>query len=188
MRTPKPPWGPRRRPATLSDAGWLRESPANHFAHLDIRSRSALRKCMLLPAPPSAAAFPISSAAIAPSQRRPDPSVTQPVAAPRRRDPLRDARIFPVIAEEEILAMRRARLAARAAEPVSAPPAPRERWYESPLALGGLLIAAPPIGLSVLWTSDRYSREARAALTLMTGLTMCLGAAALFVLVFFLSR
>jgi hypothetical protein len=50
-------------------------------------------------------------------------------------------------------------------------------WYEDPLALGTLLIVFPPVGLATLWTSKRYSNDARWALTVMTGLTMCLGAA-----------
>ena len=39
------------------------------------------------------------------------------------------------------------------------------------------LIVVPPIGLAALWSSRRYSTDARWALTVMTGLTLCLGAA-----------
>jgi hypothetical protein len=51
------------------------------------------------------------------------------------------------------------------------------RWYEDPVALGTLLIVMPPIGLAALWSSKRYSNDARWALTVMTALTLCLGAA-----------
>jgi hypothetical protein len=50
-------------------------------------------------------------------------------------------------------------------------------WYDDPVALGSLLIILPPIGLAALWSSKRYSHDARWALTIMTALTLCLGAA-----------
>ena len=43
-----------------------------------------------------------------------------------------------------------------------------------PVALGSLLILVPPIGLAAVWSSKRYSSDARWALTVMTALTMCL--------------
>jgi hypothetical protein len=55
--------------------------------------------------------------------------------------------------------------------------APARSWYEDPVALGTLLIIFPPIGLAALWSSKRYSNDARWALTVMTALMMCLGAA-----------
>jgi hypothetical protein len=53
----------------------------------------------------------------------------------------------------------------------------RTSWYEDPIALGTLLLLFPPIGLAAVWSSKRYSNDARWALTVMTGLTLCLGAA-----------
>jgi hypothetical protein len=50
-------------------------------------------------------------------------------------------------------------------------------WYEDPLAIGTLLIMCPPIGLAVVWSSKRYSSDARWALTVMTALMMCLASA-----------
>jgi hypothetical protein len=47
-------------------------------------------------------------------------------------------------------------------------------WWEDPVALGSLLILVPPIGLAAVWSSKRYSSDARWALTVMTGLMMCL--------------
>jgi hypothetical protein len=50
-------------------------------------------------------------------------------------------------------------------------------WYEDPIALGTLLLLLPPVGLAALWSSKRYSNDARWALTVMTGLTLCVAAA-----------
>ncbi len=47
-------------------------------------------------------------------------------------------------------------------------------WWEDPIALGSLLILLPPMGLAAVWSSKRYSSDARWALTVMTALTMCL--------------
>jgi hypothetical protein len=55
--------------------------------------------------------------------------------------------------------------------------APAPGWYEDPIALGTLLLLLPPVGLAALWSSKRYSNDARWALTVMTGLTLCVGAA-----------
>ena len=68
-------------------------------------------------------------------------------------------------------------LAPSAAEAV--PTRGKGAWYEDPVALGSLLIMFPPIGLAALWTSKRYSNDARWALTVMTALTMCLMSALL---------
>lgn len=54
-----------------------------------------------------------------------------------------------------------------------------QAWWEDPVALGTLLILVPPIGLAAVWSSKRYSSDARWALTVMTALTMCLMAAVL---------
>lgn len=58
------------------------------------------------------------------------------------------------------------------------PPSPvvARPWYDDPVAIGTLLLLVPPIGLAALWSSKRYSSDARWALTLMTALTLCLGA------------
>ena len=52
-----------------------------------------------------------------------------------------------------------------------------QAWWEDPVALGSLLILLPPVGLAALWSSARYGKDARWALTVMTALTMCLATA-----------
>lgn len=87
--------------------------------------------------------------------------------------------MFQAISPEDVQAKKRAlyqdekaKLLGRAASPSR-----RESWFEDPIALGTLLIMFPPIGLAALWSSKRYSNDARWALTVMTALTMCLAAA-----------
>lgn len=181
MRTPRP-FEKRRGTGTLIGNGWLHESPRNVWPRvLDIRGRSALRKCMLLELPAelqnAPLPLPVSTAG---SPRPPRPPV-QPAPSPRR-NPQRDARMFPAVTLEEVEARRReqpqhvGQRAATKARAATRPPQ-AERWYEDPVALGTLLILVPPIGLAVLWSSKRYSTDARWALTVTTGLIMCLGAA-----------
>ena len=63
---------------------------------------------------------------------------------------------------------------ARAANHAIPAPAPASMWWEDPIALGSLLILCPPVGLAAVWSSRRYSNDARWALTVMTALMMCL--------------
>ncbi|MFO0735194.1 MAG: hypothetical protein U0270_04915 [Labilithrix sp.] len=177
---------------TLIGNGWLRESPKNLWPRgWDIKSRSALRKCVFLPVPPEAAEFlrnlpppkPFVAVPLAPAAARP---ATPPV---RRNDPNRNARAFEAVSPEQIAAEQRKRLlvdARRTAmgkkplrpandtEPADLGP---RAWYEDPMAIGTLLILLPPLGLAAIWSSKRYSNDARWALTVMTGLTMFLVAA-----------
>lgn len=152
---------------TLIGNGWLRESPRNLVPRgWDIRGRSALRKCLFLPAPEGLkeAGPPISPAAMPP----PRPRVDTPIHV-KRRDPRRDVREMAAVDPE---AVRRAAYEryARAAIEGQAP----RSWWEDPVALGTLLILAPPVGLAALWSSRRYSTDARWALTVMTALMLCL--------------
>lgn len=209
MRTPRPSTPTRRSINTLIGNGWLSEAPgsleppaadrdsrnrfASHFwpRGWDIKSRSALRKCVFLPIPPEAAAFiaslpppkPFTAVPSAPHAKRAD------TPALRRRDPNKDVRMFPLVSPNAVHAHKRRELyeeAQRAAlkdvrpsyESLAPSQTPRA-WYEDPIALGTLLIMVPPIGLAAVWTSKRYSNDARWALTVMTGLTMCLAAAVL---------
>jgi len=85
-------------------------------------------------------------------------------------------RLMPAISPDEVYAQKRAALYADEKAKLlgrSAPPT----WYEDPIALGTLLLLCPPIGLAALWSSKRYSNDARWALTVMTALTLCVGAA-----------
>ncbi len=103
------------------------------------------------------------------------PRIVAPTARPpvvddghvKRRDPERDVRMMPAVDPQ--LARRVAREQQRRAE--------RPEIWETPVAIGVLLMLAPPIGLAALWSSKRYSGDARWALTIMTALMMCLGAA-----------
>jgi hypothetical protein len=160
--------------------GFLREPPRPiPYSAWDAKSKSALRKCMFMPVPEQLrGVFPqVSPAALAP---RPSPPVVAAAdVAPHRRDPQKDARAFPafpavadpraVAAEAHALRVREAQRAA-----VAAAASPTGAWWEDPLALGSLLILVPPIGLAAVWSSKRYSSDARWALTVMTALTMCL--------------
>jgi hypothetical protein len=114
---------------------------------------------------------PISPAAMPPPQpKRPTPIV------PHRHDPLKDVRMFPAISPDDVVAKKRADLyASEKQKLLGRPTAPA--WFEDPVALGTLLLFLPPVGLAALWSSKRYSSDARWALTVMTALTLCLGAA-----------
>jgi hypothetical protein len=54
---------------------------------------------------------------------------------------------------------------------------PRAPWWDEPIVVGALLFLAPPIGLAALWASRHYGRDARWAMTAVTGLALCFVAA-----------
>jgi hypothetical protein len=155
---------------TLIGNGWLREAPRNHWPReWDVRGRSALRKCMFLPAPEFLRNLPLTDDAapampLAKAEKRSDP----PVVA-HRRDPKKDVRMFPAVSREALYGKGKPHDKRDAREP--------RAWYEDPVAMGALLILIPPVGLAALWTSKRYSSDARWVLTVMTALTMCLASA-----------
>ena len=171
---------------TLIGNGWLRESPRERVVEAQkwqARSKSFLRKCIFMPVPEEIRrlAPQISQAALLPaSPRRPEPEIV-----PSRRDPRKDVREFAAYVPGQAdpqAAMRQARAlqlhnAQRAAAAAAAQPP--QAWWEDPVALGSLLILVPPIGLAAVWSSKRYSSDARWALTVMTALTMCLMSAVL---------
>jgi len=166
---------------TLIGNGWLRESPREASPKWDMRGKSALRKCMFMPVPEQLRGlFPQVSASALPPPPAYRPERAQDMV-PHRVDPRKNAREFaafipaPVV-DPRVLAQQAhaqqvhdARRAAVAA--ASKPPA---AWWEDPVALGSLLILLPPVGLAAVWSSKRYSSDARWALTVMTALTMCL--------------
>lgn len=176
---------------TLIGNGWLRESPREREAPAgwgwNARSKSALRKCMFMPVPEELRRLipQVSQAALlAPPPRRPEPEIV-----PHRHDPRKDAREFPAYVprggdprlaaqEQHAVHVRNAHKRAQQQAAEAAGKAP-PRWWEDPVALGSLLIVAPPIGLAAVWSSKRYSNDARWALTVMTALTMCLMSAIL---------
>src|SRR5438552_14182589 len=122
-----------RSAATLMGNGWLRESSQNVVPRIwDVKSRSALRKCMFMEMPPHlrelAAALPRPSPAPVPAWRPPrqDAPINRHI-----RNPAKDVRMMPAFVPQN-----------RAAPPKAAD------WWEDPLALGLLLVFAPPVGLA----------------------------------------
>ncbi len=148
---------------TLIGNGWLREAPPQDSPRgWDVRSRSALRKCMFMQMPPEVAEF---VAHLPPPSRSPVPAWQPPAReeqpiVPHRRDPRRDVRAMPAV--DPAMVHARASL-----------PAEPRAWWEDPIALGSLLVVAPPIGLACVWRSKNYSTDARWALTVMSVLVTC---------------
>ena len=194
MRTPRSstPMPRARGFGTLIGNGWLRESPKDPFPgpKWDVRGRSALRKCIFMPVPERLRElFPhVSSSAVPLPVHR--PSRAEDVE-PHRRDGRKDVRQFaafpPVdprkldpraVAHEaralQLHQAQRAAMAAAAGQPHARQDGAAAAWWEDPVALGSLLILVPPIGLAAVWSSKRYSSDARWALTVMTALAMCL--------------
>lgn len=169
MRTPRPNAPRRGGIGTLIGNGWLHESPRNFVPRgWDLRGKSVLRKCMFMPSP---------YAGLLPEMPREEPKARAPIAPPkpvespaaRKIDPARHARVLPAyVPQQQQMTQPQPQHAAKAKEPA---------WYEDPIALGSLLILVPPVGLAALWSSRRYSNDARWALTIMTGLTMALATA-----------
>jgi len=168
----------RRGNSTLIGNGWLHESPKNVWPRgWDVRGRSALRKCMFLPIPPGVSEL-APSGDVAPPVAIPPPSKPkEDLLVAHRRDPAKDARMFAAISPDDVYAAKRRELYANEKAKLLGKAPPRQAWYEDPIALGTLLIMFPPIGLAALWSSKRYSSDARWALTVMTALVLCLGAA-----------
>ena len=148
--------------------------------------KSALRKCVFMQVPEQLRGyFPQVSASALPPQPVYRPTPAHEVT-PHRRDARKDVREFaaflphmaPRAAAQQAHAqhVQNAQRAAMAAAGIgkSGPARPRGAWWEDPVALGSLLILLPPVGLAAVWSSKRYSNDARWALTIMTGLTMCL--------------
>ena len=173
---------PRRGIGTLIGNGWLRESP--HASRMSkwsaLGGKPDMRKRLCMPVPEELRGLfsNVSSAAVPPAPvYRPAPAADM---TPHRRDARKDVRELPIYApvavdpraaasQAHAFHVQQAQRAAAAAN-AHAPAA----WWEEPVALGSLLILVPPVGLAAVWTSRRYSSDARWALTAMTALTMCL--------------
>jgi hypothetical protein len=168
MRDTPRPWARQRGIGTLIGNGWLRESPRNVFPReWDIRSRSAMRKCMFLPVPNQLRDLvppEVARASVLPAP----PARVEPRIEPARRDPQKDVRVMRAV-DPRAFAKRPMPESPRAVRAEV-----RRAWWEDPIAVGSLLILVPPIGLAAVWSSKRYSNDARWALTVMTALTMCL--------------
>lgn len=144
---------------TLIGNGWLREKPENlvppEWRHL--KGKSAMRKCQLLPA---VGKGPVAGGLL-PAPKRKDAAEIHV----HRQNPRNDVRMMP--------AFNAAPIVSRHLTPRSGAIADR-KWWDDPVAVGSLLILCPPVGLAAIWSSRRYSNDARWALTVMTGLMMCL--------------
>ena len=180
--TPRHP-RPNRGIGTLIGNGWLRESARNAWSgpKWDLhRGRSALRKCMFMPVPDEVKALAPSVSPAMPMPRVAKPKPVEEVV--HRRDPRKDVREFPAYVPGAVLDPRAVAQQAHAALVRDAQKAANKAvaaWWEDPVAFGSLLILLPPIGLAAVWSSKRYSSDARWALTVMTALTMCLMSAIL---------
>jgi hypothetical protein len=158
-------------------------------AFWNLKSKSALRKCMFMAVPQEllrdlppnafgAVPRPSAVAPVAPTPARPAAE-----GGPKRRDAGRDVRAMPAIdpdamrrrVRDEVDAARNAELAR--VTRVNGGAAHAGVGLDAPVWLGLLLLALPPIGLAVLWSSRRYGGDARWALTIVTALGMCLAAA-----------
>lgn len=183
MRPPSTSLRSARGVPTLMDGGWLREAERNLVAHRwELKNRSALRKCMMLPVPEAwrDLARERLEAPLAPLPQ-PPPKEPAPVVV-HRGDPRRYARELPAYPLRD--PMPAGRRAARGegsegGEGTGMKPRSSGPWWEDPVALGSLLVLFPPMGLAVVWSSRRYSSDARWALTIMTALTMTLVSAVL---------
>lgn len=154
--------------------------PLRHVPWPDIRRQSQLKKCMIFDMPPGMRPPAVSPAAmpLGPVQPVPRPYqhlVPQVPQEPQRR-PANDVRFFPAVSPADVHAARRHALHQEERNKLLGKVPAARAWYDDPVALGTALIFFPPIGLAALWSSKRYSSDARWALTLMTALTLCLGA------------
>ena len=173
---------------TLIGNGWLRESQPQVMPKWEVRGgKSALRKCMFMPVPEELRGlFPKVSSAVPQPQPIYRAARAQDMV-PHRHDVRKDAREFPAypaggggVVDPRVVAQKAHALHVQHAQQVAAlaaagiKPAGAAAWWEDPVALGSLLILVPPVGLAAVWSSKRYSSDARWALTVMTALTMCL--------------
>jgi hypothetical protein len=137
-------------------SGWLREAPAN--------VRAMMRRCLVAPyrVVPGAPLIPVShrhrSYGSVPARHDLGPAAKPAPKAVRAAPAVEASRARPAVVREALGAV---------AHP----------WWDDPIALGALLVAAPPVGLAALWASRHYTREARWAITSMMGLMLVLATA-----------
>lgn len=171
-RTPRPSI------KTLSGNGFLRESPYNQApAWWHVKSHAFMRRCMYLPAaPPELLAQLPRGSAPAPLPKAAPRHVDVEPGPPKARDPRRDVAIFAAVpvAAPVIGTAERARRALEADGRRRAVQGSPTATLDQPLVIGLLLFLVPPVGLAALWSSPRYTRDARWALTMTTSLAMCL--------------
>jgi hypothetical protein len=155
---------------TLVGSGWLREAPEN--------VRAMMRRCLVVPFRhvPEGRYVPVShrmsSYAALPTPRALPAPRSNPVTPADRARPSAvpdPAALLPA----PTLRPRRAR--ASPAPDLAGGVLPGARpWWDDPIAIGGLLVVVPPVGLAALWASRCFSREGRLAITAMMGLMLSL--------------
>lgn len=172
------------RGTTLLGLGFLRAPQAARALGKPVGwplTRSALRRCMFLPASPDLLAqvpeyirqSPAAQAHGLDRARTPRPAFRRTPARAMRFDGAEIAEAARVarLAQAAQVAAHRASFDARTS-PSAQAVAP---WTgPSPLQVGLLLCFAPPVGLALLWASPHFSRDARLALTVMTAVGMTL--------------
>ena len=98
----------------------------------------------------------------------PRPQLSRQEAKERRN--LQKVMVFPAIMDR-----RAERPELYAVSPSSPPPANDAAvpvsFVERPIVVGLLLLLAPPVGLSVLWLSSAYKRDAKIALSVLSTIT-----------------
>ncbi len=100
----------------------------------------------------------------------PRPQLSRQEAKDRRN--LQKVMVFPAIMDR-----RADRPELYAVSPSSPPPAndaseaTATTFVETPVVVGLLLLLAPPVGLSVLWLSSAYKRDAKIALSVLSTIT-----------------
>jgi hypothetical protein len=155
------------------------ESLRNRFPLLwDMRlSKSAMKKRLYLQVPPEITRLappqgPLRVQAASPAR---DSSPTPPPM----RDSRKFVRRFPAFNAYAYIANASPSLdvgSAMKADATAGVGASKARaacaWWEGPIVVGALLIALPPVGLSIVWSSRHYDSDARWALTGMTALMM----------------
>ena len=158
---PKHPMG------TLPGLGWLREAPrpayrppAAKVAPAELAKHAALRKCIYFPAMAPAMGPAVVRAA---DRVRTNPDLFRPPLRRRNTPPG-----SPMAAERA--PYREASVAAHRVSGSS---------LEDPVSVGILLAVLPPIGFMMLWGSQRYSRDAKIAITALMSVFMLLATAAL---------
>jgi hypothetical protein len=152
---PKVPMG------TLPGFGWLREAPRPQpYRPREAKSPEekarydALRKCVFFPAPPM-------NALRAAVRVKTDPGLFQPPL--RRRDQSHDRDHDHGRSRERERGRRHHGSAS---------------GWDDPLSVGILLAVVPPVGFMLLWSSQRYSRDAKIAITSLMTVFMILATTA----------
>jgi hypothetical protein len=152
---------PKHPVSTMPGFGWLREAPRPSYAPpvaklspQQMEKHAALRKCVYFPAMDPAMRPASFSSARAAERVITSPDLFRPPMRKRNTPPeslRRNAHVSGYTPSR----------------------------FEDPISVGILLAILPPIGFMMLWGSQRYSRDAKMAITALMTVFMVLGTAAL---------